>query len=39
MYGVAGIDQDLQIPWIAPEKNFLDWYERWLDRLLVNTGP
>ena len=34
-YGrVVSIDQDLQMPILAPQKNFLDWYEHWLDVLL-----
>lgn len=31
---VLNIDQDLQIPNVAKEKNFLDWYEGWLDEVL-----
>ncbi len=34
-YGrVVFIDQDLAMPAVAKDANFLDWYERWLDRLL-----
>jgi hypothetical protein len=31
---IVSIDQDLQMPQVAPEKNFLDWYESWLETIL-----
>lgn len=32
---VVYIDQDLCLPTFAPEKGFLDWYEKWLDKVLT----
>lgn len=32
---VVNIDLDRQKPWFAYEANFLDWYERWLDEILL----
>ena len=34
-YGrVVSIDQDLSMPCVVRENNFIDWYEGWLDRIL-----
>ena len=30
---VVFVDQDLAMPSLAKQRNFLDWYEAWLDRL------
>ncbi len=35
---VVTIDQDLRMPILDGNKNFLDWYESWLDRLLTNSN-
>jgi hypothetical protein len=34
---VVSIDQDLQMPQVASEGNFLDWYEKWLDDILSSN--
>ncbi len=31
---VVNLDLDRQVPQFAFEKNFLDWYERWLDEII-----
>ncbi|MCU0355649.1 MAG: SMI1/KNR4 family protein [Cytophagales bacterium] len=40
---VVNLDMDRQKPQFAFEKNFLDWYERWLDEVisgeLLKAGP
>ena len=36
---VITIDQDLAFPSLAPQSNFIAWYESWLDRLLEALPP
>jgi hypothetical protein len=34
---IVNVDSDRQKPYFAFESNFLDWYERWLDRIIPES--